>query len=172
MTLREKLEIKWIQFTVHPSGKERAIPFKESIKNARRILMLLPSGILAADEKQNWKLFEELFSQKEIVGIFPGNANLGSNESSKMTSVFLNMEKLSLSKYQKSDALSRVTQKPFDLLIDLTTQPNTLGPYLCRVSKAPLRICVGANPFKSFYNLEYNGTDWNGLSKFLKNLIA
>ena len=59
MTLREKLEIKWIQYTIRPFSKEHVIPFKESIKNASRILILFPDGLLATEEKQDQKLFEE-----------------------------------------------------------------------------------------------------------------
>jgi hypothetical protein len=171
MTLREKMEIKWIEYTIYPSIKDRIIPFNESIKNAKRIVVLFPFDFPSSNEDRDPSGISDLFGRKELVGIFAKKENPGHQTPGKMISVFLRLDKMSLGRFRKCEPLREVLHQPVDLLIDLTSSPNTLGPYLCRITKAPLRICFGQTPQKSFYNLEYNGSDWNGLSAFLKNLM-
>jgi hypothetical protein len=172
MTLREKMEIKWIEYTIHPNIKDRIIPFNESIKNAKRIVILFPLDFPSANENRDTTRIAELFGQKELIGIFAGIENHAYRPPGKMTPVFLRLDKMSLGRYRKCEPLRGILRKPVDLLIDLTSSPNTLGPYLCRIARAPLRICLGQTALKSFYNLEYNGNDWNGLSAFLNNFMG
>ncbi|HDQ45408.1 MAG TPA: hypothetical protein ENN17_07935 [bacterium] len=67
--------------------------------------------------------------------------------------------------------MNRIAYTRFDVLIDLSLRPTTLGPYLCRITRSPLRICLGMDEVQNFYNLHYNGMTPAGLYLFLKKIM-
>ena len=120
--------------------------------------------------------YEIVLLHTEVTGYNPDNYKIQSLFDSLVT--VSDIPKGGFLKTARSEEVSQLISKPFDVYIDLDPTLNLLSLYLCRRIYPSIRIGLFKPYGTYFYNLIYNGDEHtpykdrlDGLCKFLHNLI-
>jgi len=167
-----------IRILFYPVFRESPILFKTYLKNASRILIYCPAG-------------DEFFTHSQLIqqlaSLFPGNESTllytgpkeNNKEYPKLLQIHYQPPIKNIWDLMKSEELKSLTQREFDVLLDLTQDFKLLNIVLCRFMRPPLRIGFSKPNSNRFYNLQYKGKteapyreQLIGLYNFLKCMLS
>ena len=172
-----------IRLFFQPSSRRVPVDFRRALREATRILVFCPTEQATVTYADQIESITRLFSGYEIVllhtevtGYNPDNYKIQSLFDSLVT--VSDIPKGGFLKTARSEEVSQLISKPFDVYIDLDPTLNLLSLYLCRRIYPSIRIGLFKPYGTYFYNLIYNGDEHtpykdrlDGLCKFLHNLI-
>ena len=178
MTLKQYIQQTIVSLWIRPFAKEKPLEFRTALKQAGRILVLLPP----ADRVLLGKALDQiasLFPGRDITALHPGLEDTASRKSVALPIHYLNLKKESIRALSKSAALGKLVKRRFDLFLDLNPAYSLLGIYLCRRARAPVRIGFEKPQSHRFYNFVYESTcngryadALSGLTQFLGSLVS
>jgi hypothetical protein len=179
MSLRNSIEEKIVRFTVNPLLKAKPIDFKKTLKNASRILILLPSSADHRMAPKTVKQIESLFQGCHLTFVHSGQPFQAEKQNLNHPVIYLHLKRQSVWQLRKSHVLSDVGREQFDLMLDLDPEFNLTGIFLAKRRPFPLSIGLSKPFIGRYYNVQYNGSlsaaydeKWSGLFRFLKSFMT
>lgn len=176
MKIRDYIQQRLILMLVQPFAREKQIEYKSSLKNATRILILFPASQWSLLEKHLLSV-KSVFPEASITILHTGADSLTLPKQPRTTVENLILRKHTYRAFSRSERLNQFIRKRFDIFVDLDPEYSLLGVYLCRLTRAPIRMGLCKPQSEKFYNLLYRGkteTGYNekitGLMHFLKSL--
>lgn len=162
MNFIDNLQAVLIRICVHPFKEERAISFREQFVHARRI------GILARTENASeiQSIIKTLQGKECVLILSNGNTPPDSNPGVKQINLQLN--RLNVWTFSRSEFLKNLVKDSFDIFIDLNDSPHLLGVFLSRKLGAPVRICMTSPHPAAAFNLIYNHSETASYTDRLK----
>jgi hypothetical protein len=179
MSLRNSIEEKIVRFAVNPLFKAKPLDFKKTLKNASRILILLPSSAAHRMVPKAFKQIEIVFQDKRLTFVHSGQPSQAEKQNLKHPVIYLHLKRQSVWQLRKSRVLSDVVREHFDILLDLDPEFNLTGIFLAK--RRPFSLCIGLSKpcIDRYYNVQYNGSldaaydeKWSGLFRFLKSFMT
>jgi len=152
------IQEKWIRYFVPPFRGSESVDFKNTLRKAKEILVLLSS---TPEEEKDFKVL------KSLMAIFPNahftflslNSNVQMPKSLSSASFIVLPPHSTIWQFQGSTILSQVLQEKIDLFFDLDPQFTLLGIYLARRLSPKVSISL-VKPYSDlYYTVQYHG-DW------------
>lgn len=154
--------------------KDPVLRFTESISKARRALVILPDATKDITSVQ-WiiRSLAERFSagsmtvianpeqMRWVKGDGGGRYQILSYDPKDISTWYVPRQQL----------LGRVKRSTFDVAFDLNVGFVLQSAFLCRESRAPLRVSFAKTHADEFYNFQVNTTSTNSLAVAYRNLV-
>ena len=184
MTRLDTIEQTLIRFFVHPLINDETINFTAHLKGAKKVLLLGLSGKTFKAHRSEIKAFTHLFphaSHTILISDDDRRRTKGKKvRNEKNTSIVsIALKQPHLWHLIRSESLKKLTDMPYDVLLDLNPNFCALGSYLCRTLHPPVRIGFMKPNGHRFYNVEYNGDPGalfvnrlEGLYRFIDSLLS
>lgn len=148
-----------------------ALRFTEAVSHARRALVLLPESTRDIASVQ-WivRNFSERFSGS--LTIVATNEQIqwvkGDN---RFQAVTYSPHDISTWFIPRQELLGKMKRSTFDIAFDLNTTLALPSAFLCRESKAPLRVSFLKSHADDFYNFQVHTKSGNSLAVAFRNLV-
>ena len=152
--------------------KDPALRFTEAVSRARRALVVLPEATRDIASVQ-WIIrnLSERFSSGSLTVVATAEQvqwMKGENQFQILTYTPDDISAWFLPSQQLRGKMKRST---FDVAFDLNTTFTLPGAFLCRESKAPLRVSFFKNYADEFYNFQVSTKSANSLAVAYRNLV-
>ncbi|HEX9614163.1 MAG TPA: hypothetical protein VGA55_01585 [Bacteroidota bacterium] len=151
---------------------EPAIRFTEAISRAKRALVVLPEGTRDITSVQ-WivrNLAEKFVDGSMIILARHDQAAWLKTETSNVEIVPYTSEDVNAWFVPRRELLGKMKRSTFDVAIDLNVGFTLMSAFLCRESKAPLRVSFAKSFADEFYNFQINTRSTNSLAVAYRNL--
>lgn len=155
-------------------SKDPVLRFTEAISRARRALVILPSATRDITSVQ-WivrNLAERFASGSLTIVASPEQMQWMKNDGGGRYQI-LSYDSKDISSWfvPRQELLGRVKRSTFDVAFDLNVGFVLQSAFLCRESRAPLRVSFAKSYADEFYNFQVNTTATNGLAVAYRNLV-
>jgi hypothetical protein len=172
MTFQETVSHTIINLFIHPFHYHKPTDFQTALSKTKRVLIICPAVKNIPASSDLFIRFAGLFTKAEIQLVFPEQTKGDLLDGLLDQAIFLEFSKATLWNCLKSPALKDISQKNWDVLLDLDIAVNTLTAYLCRQLLPD--ICIGFQKQYShrIFNLEYNSKPKDPYAKKLDGLFA
>jgi ADP-heptose:LPS heptosyltransferase len=155
-------------------SKDPVLRFTEAISRARRALVILPDATKDITSIQ-WivrNLAERFSSGSLTVVANPDQMQWIKNDGGSRYQI-LSYDPRDISTWfvPRQELLGRVKRSTFDVAFDLNVGFVLHSAFLCRESKAPLRVSFAKNHADEFYNFQVNTIATNSLAVAYRNLV-
>ena len=178
MNVGQRLNQHLISLLVRPFAKNNPIEFRSSLRKSSRFLVLSPDRDTASLEK-TMDTIQTVFPRGNFTVLRSGPEAGQFRKSSAFTEVIVDLPKPSYWALTRSPGIRAFISRRFDVLMDLDSNANLLGWYLCRAMRIPLRIGLAKPHSDTCYNMVYFGKPdatgvqkVNGLVQFLKSFVS
>lgn len=151
---------------------EPAIRFTEAISRAKRALVVLPDGTRDITSVQ-WivrNLAERFVDGSMIILARNDQAAWLKTESSQVEIVSYTPEDVNTWFVPRRELLGKMKRSTFDVAFDLNVGFTLMSAFLCRESKAPLRVSFTKSFADEFFNFQINTRPTNSLAVAYRNL--
>ena len=139
MGFLEKIELILIRICIHPFLKGNAVEFKETLRDAKHLLLIWPHGENLKSNRSRIEAFTTLFPKATC------------------TVIQYNEKNRNLWRILRSEHIKKYCENHFDVILDLDPHFNPLSAYLCRVLYPSIRIGL-TKPFSHWsFNFQYDG---------------
>ncbi len=175
MTIQDQITHHIVRCFIHPFDRPKPIDFKPTLKQAKQVLISLPPASQFVLPASTIRAIIQLFPKKSV--------HLVTRDSKRTPKIgsksVMQFPKTNIWSLIRNPSLKVLSQKQFDLFIDLDPRFSALNIYLCRTLRPS--ICIGlpkphANIYYNFiYNVASHETNierCNGLTLFLQTLMA
>jgi hypothetical protein len=179
MSLKNSIEEKIVRFLVNPFFKPTPLDFKKTLKNASRILILLPTSEANRIYPKTVKQIETVFQGRHLTLVHSCHPPQMEKQNLNHPVIYLHLKRQSVWQLKKSRVLSDVVREQFDVLLDLDPEFNLTGIFLAK--RRPFSVCIGLSKsyISRYYNIQYNGSldaaydeKLSGLFRFLKSFMT
>lgn len=174
MSLRSKIETKWLMFKLSPLLKSQEVSFKKKAAGSAGVLLLFPGFKSKQEASTLADLITSTFGSKNIIGLTCGCGDEQAVLPGIKTSQ-LNQEMTSAPKYrelEQDDTLKILFNQQFDIFIDLSANESLLIPFLCYRCRFPIRISMQDHPQESLFNVQLNTKDPEVFFRMIGQLIG
>ncbi len=148
------------------------IRFTEAVSHARRALVLLPESTKDISSVQ-WiirSLAERFAAGSMTVMVRTDQASWVKKEQQRFQILVYNEKEVSAWFIPRPELLGRMKRSTFDVAFDLNPGFALTSAFLCRESKAPLRVGFTKLHADHFYNFQVNTKSANSLAVAYRNL--
>ena len=171
--VRLKVGLLYSRFHFRKS-KDPVLRFTEAISRARRALVILPNATRDITSVQ-WiirNLTERFSSGSLTIVATPDQLQwMNKDAGGHYQIVSYDVKDISTWFVPRQELLGKVKRSTFDVAFDLNLGFVLHSAFLCRESKAPLRVSFAKNYADEFYNFQLNTTSTNSLAIAYRNLV-
>ncbi len=152
--------------------KDPALRFTEAVSHARRALVLLPESTRDVASVQ-WivRNFSERFSSGSLTIVATNEQIQWVKGDNRFQTLTYSSHDISAWYIPRQKLLGKMKRSTFDIAFDLNTTFALPSAFLCRESKAPLRVSFLKNHADNFYNFQVHTTSGNSLAVAFRNLV-
>lgn len=169
---RLKVGLTYSRFHFRKS-KDPVLRFTEAISRARRVLVVLPNATRDITSVQ-WivrNLADRFSSGSLTIVASPDQMQWIKNDGGRYHILSYQQKDISTWYVPRQELLGRVKRSTFDVAFDLNVAFVLSSAFLCRESKAPLRVSFSKTYADEFYNFQVNTTATNSLAVAFRNLV-
>ena len=169
---RLKVGLTYARFHFRKS-KDPVLRFTEAISRARRVLVVLPNATRDITSVQ-WivrNLADRFSSGSLTIVASPDQMQWIKNDGGRYHILSYQQKDISTWYVPRQELLGRVKRSTFDVAFDLNVAFVLSSAFLCRESKAPLRVSFSKTHADEFYNFQVNTTATNSLAVAFRNLV-
>ena len=169
---RLKVGLTYARFHFRKS-KDPVLRFTEAISRARRVLVVLPNATRDITSVQ-WivrNLADRFSSGSLTIVANPDQMQWIKNDGGRYQILSCDPKDISTWFVPRQQLLGRVKRSTFDVAFDLNVAFVLSSAFLCRESKAPLRVSFSKTYADEFYNFQVNTTATNSLAVAFRNLV-
>jgi hypothetical protein len=178
------LEQLLIRLFIRPFSNNDTVDFKETLRNAKHVLIVWPCGEELRSNQVVIESFSRLFPHASCITV---HRDCGTNNRTtedvgkfiKPSMISFANKNVHLWSIIRSEHFKELRERHFDVLIDVDPVFNLLSAYLCRVLNPRIRIGFSKPYSLKFYNLLYNGMlsseyskRLHGLHRFIKSFLV
>ncbi|MBI2620345.1 MAG: hypothetical protein HYW57_09705 [Ignavibacteriales bacterium] len=148
------------------------IRFTEAVSHARRALVLLPEATKDISSVQ-WiiRSLAERFAEGTMTVVARSDqATWVKKEQLRFQILVYDRKEVSPWYIPRSELLGKMKRSTFDVAFDLNPEFALTSAFLCRESKAPLRVGFKKLHADEFYNFQVNTKSTNSLAVAYRNL--
>lgn len=149
------------------------IRFTEAVTHARRALVLLPEATKDISSVQ-WilrSLAERFANGGLTIVVRSDQASWVRKEQSRFQILSYSEKEVSPWFIPRQELLGKVKRSTFDVAFDLNMEFALTSAFLCRESKAPLRVSFTKLHADEFYNFQVNSRATNSLAVAYRNMV-
>lgn len=170
-SFRLKVGLLYAKFHFRKS-KDPVLRFTEAVSHARRALVVLPEGTRDIASVQ-WILrnLSDRFSSGSLTVVASKEQVQWMKDEAKFQVLSYTTEDITTWFLPRQELLGRMKRSTFDVAFDLNTTFALASAFLCRESKAPLRVSFMKNHADEFYNFQVNTKSINSLAIAYRNLV-
>lgn len=152
--------------------KDPALRFTEAVSHAHRALVLLPEATRDIASVQ-WivRNFSERFSSGSLTIVATNEQIQWVKDDNRFQTLMYTPRDISTWYIPRQELLGKMKRSTFDIAFDLNTTFALPSAFLCRESKAPLRVSFFKNHADDFYNFQINTKSVNSLAVAYRNLV-
>ncbi len=152
--------------------KDPVIRFTESVSRARRALVVLPDAPRDIASVQ-WivRALAERFAEGTMTVIVRSDLTTWVKGDGHYQVMTYDRKDITAWFVPRQGLLGRMKRSTFDVALDLNTSFVLPGAFLCRESKAPLRVSFAKSYADEFYNLQVQTKSLNSLALAYRNLL-
>jgi len=161
----------------HANPDKGPVAFSQHLGKAKKVLLLCPNADLLSNHSKHICDFINLFPKRGLILLLPGVESYDPENYRLQLLInhpilFSELPRQNLWTIIRSSKVKELSQRQFDLLIDLDPEFSLLNAYLCRALRIPLRIGYSKPYSKAFYNFEFEGKENTPYTKKLESLIT
>ena len=170
--LRRNVGLQYTRFHFRKSS-DPVIRFTEAVSRARRALIVLPesTGDISSVQWVMRNLAERFASGSMTVVARKDQASWVKKEGHRFQILAYNEEDITTWFVPGRELLGKMKRSTFDVAFDLNPGFALTSAFLCRESKAPLRVSFAKVHADEFYNFQVNTKSTNSLAVAYRNLI-
>jgi hypothetical protein len=151
---------------------DRTMNFTDVLTRSRRALVILPESVLDGESLST--LFRYLLRKfsPECMEILIRNDHLFSLASTPpLKTLTYSDEDINTWLVPRKKLLQRIESHSYDVALDLNIGLSLPSAFLCKASKAPLRVSFAKRKGDQFYNFQVRTKENNSASRTYRNLI-
>ena len=152
--------------------KDPALRFTEAISHAHRALVVLPESTRDIASVQ-WivRNLSDRFSSGSLTIVATNEQVQWMKGESRFQILAYTPNDISTWFVPRQELLGKVKRSTFDIAFDLNTTFALPSAFLCRESKAPLRVSFNKNYADEFYNFQIRTKSVNSLAVAYRNMV-
>lgn len=152
--------------------KDPALHFTEAVSHARRALVVLPQATRDIASVQ-WivRNLSDRFATGTLTVVATSEQVQWMKGDNKYQILTYTPSDISTWFVPRQELLGKMKRSTFDVAFDLNTTFALPGAFLCRESKAPLRVSFSKNYADEFFNFQINTRSANSLAVAYRSLL-
>jgi hypothetical protein len=152
--------------------KDPALRFTEAVSHAHRALVLLPESTRDIASVQ-WivRNLSERFSSGSLTIVATKEQVQWMKGDNRFQILTYTRNDISTWYVPRQELLGKMKRSTFDIAFDLNTTFALPSAFLCRESKAPVRVSFFKNYADDFYNFQINTKSVSSLAVAYRNLV-
>jgi hypothetical protein len=151
---------------------DRMMNFTDVLTRSRRALVILPESVL--DSESISTLFRYLlrkFSPEGMEVLIRHDHLFSMASTPPLKTLTYSNEDINTWFVPRKNLLQRIESHSYDVALDLNIGLSLTSAFLCKASKAPLRVSFAKQSGDQFYNFQVKTKGGNGTPRTYRNLI-
>jgi len=154
------------------NNRDRMMNFTGALTRSRRALVIFPES--SPDGESILALFRYLvgkFSSEGIMVLIRDDQLYSISSTPQLKTLTYSADDINTWFVPRRKLLQRITANTYDVALDLNIGLSLPSAFLCKASKAPLRVSFAKNSGDQFYNLQFQSKETTGIARMYRSLL-